>query len=84
MPNPIARRGVLVLLVISVLVSSARLKPAIADQDLPRDPHEAIRLENDILGVRLWGPPRQPTLSLGRSDIWDRRWFGDRQPIVTL
>jgi len=51
---------------------------------LPPDPYEALRLENDILGVRLWGPATQPTLSLGRSDIWDRRWFGERQPLITL
>ncbi len=53
-------------------------------QKLPRDPNDGLTLENDLLGVRLWGPPAQPTLTLGRSDIWDRRWFGDRQPLVTL
>ncbi len=52
--------------------------------DLPPDPYDSVRLENDVPGVRVWGPPKQPTLSLGRSDIWDRRWFGDRQPVVTL
>lgn len=52
--------------------------------DLPRDPYDAVRLENDVLGVRIWGPAVQPTLSLGKADIWDRRWFGDRQPLVTL
>ena len=41
-------------------------------------------MENDVLGARIWGPPSQPTLSLGKSDIWDRRWFGDRQPLITL
>lgn len=51
---------------------------------LPRDPYEALTLENDILGVRLWGPADRPTLSLGRSDLWDRRWFSERQPLVTL
>ncbi len=55
-----------------------------AKVELPRDPYDALRLENDVLGVRLWGPPTQPTLSLGKSDIWDRRWFGDRQPLITL
>jgi len=55
-----------------------------AASDLPPDPYDAVRLENDVLGVRVWGPARQPTLSLGKSDIWDRRWFGDRQPVVTL
>jgi hypothetical protein len=51
---------------------------------LPRDPYDALRLENDVLGVRVWGPATQPTLSLGKADIWDRRWFGDRQPLITL
>jgi len=37
-----------------------------------------------VLGVRVWGPPTQPTLSVGKSDIWDRRWFAERQPLVTL
>lgn len=46
---------------------------------LPRDPHQALRLQNDVVGVRLWGPATQPTLSIGKSDIWDRRWFGERQ-----
>jgi hypothetical protein len=55
-----------------------------ADENLPKDPCDALRLENDVLGVRVWGPPSQPTLSLGKSDIWDRRWFENRQPLVTL
>lgn len=50
---------------------------------LPRDPQDALTLENDIVGLRLWGPPNQPTLSLGRADIWDRRWFAEKQRVVT-
>ena len=53
-------------------------------QPLQRDPHDAAILQNDILGVRVWGPADRPTLSLGRSDIWDRRWLAQRQPLVTL
>ena len=52
--------------------------------NLPRDPHEAFRMQNDVVGVRLWGPPTQPTLSIGKSDIWDRRWFEERQPLITM
>lgn len=52
--------------------------------DLPRDPHDALKLANDTVGVRVWGPATQPTLSLGKADIWDRRWFGERQPLITL
>ncbi len=36
------------------------------------------------MGVRVWGPVTQATLTLGRSDIWDRRWFGGRQRLITL
>jgi len=53
-------------------------------RDLPADPHDAVTLENDVLGARLWGPPHRPTLSLGKSDLWDRRWRGDQQPPVPL
>ncbi|MBT4497876.1 MAG: hypothetical protein HOC74_09155, partial [Gemmatimonadetes bacterium] len=53
-------------------------------QVLPPDPYDALTLENDIVGLRLWGPATQPTLSLGRADIWDRRWFSERQPLVTM
>jgi len=42
------------------------------------DPHDGILLGNHVLGVRLWGPPSAPTLTIGASDIWDRRWFRDR------
>ena len=58
--------------------------PTTGWRDLPADPHDAVTLENDVLGARLWGPAMQPTLSLGKSDIWDRRWFGSQQPPVTL
>ena len=53
-------------------------------RELPRDPYDALTLENEVLGVRLWGPATQPTLSIGKSDILDRRWFADKQPIITL
>ncbi len=66
------------------LSRSKGVKPVIAFKPLPPDPFDAYRLENDVLGVRLWGPPSSPTLSLGKADIWDRRWFGDRQPPVTM
>ena len=51
---------------------------------LPPDPMDGVLLENDVLGVRIWGPPTSPTLSLGAADIWDRRWFAERQPLITL
>ena len=53
-------------------------------RELPRDPQDAVTLDNDVFGARLWGPASQPTLSLGKSDLWDRRWMGERQPPVPL
>ncbi len=60
---------------------------AAADQtrkELARDPMDGLLLRNDLLGVRIWGPPAQLTLSLGKADIWDRRWFAERQPLITM
>ena len=37
-----------------------------AEDALPPEPRDARRLENDVLGVRVWGPP---TLSVGKADI---------------
>lgn len=51
---------------------------------LPSDPAMSINLENDVMGVRVWGPPTQPTLSIGHSDIWDRRSFHQRDKIFRL
>jgi len=51
---------------------------------LPRDPHEAFRMQNDVVGMRLWGTSAQTTLTIGKSDIWDRRWFEERQPLITM
>ncbi len=33
----------------------------------------AVRMSNRQLKVALWGPPEQLTLSLGKTDVWDRR-----------
>ncbi|MBI4560248.1 MAG: hypothetical protein HY706_21875 [Candidatus Hydrogenedentes bacterium] len=42
------------------------------------------RLCNDDLGVIVWGPDAAPTLSVGKSDVWDRRLPPSEQPIITL
>ncbi|MGV8096726.1 MAG: glycoside hydrolase family 95-like protein [Mangrovibacterium sp.] len=54
------------------------------NMQLSPDPIDGFLLQNDIVGVRLWGPVTQPTLSIGKSDIWDRRWLTDKQPLITL
>ena len=38
---------------------------------------------NARLGLSVWGPDHQPTLSVGRSDVYDRRWYGNEGPAVT-
>lgn len=53
------------------------------EQPLPRDPHDGVRMSNDVLGIRLWGAPTGVVLSIGKADIWDRRWFENRQPLIT-
>jgi hypothetical protein len=79
------KHGLALLAAMLLCIPSQAAEPfRFAESDLPKDPYDAVKLENDVLGVRVWGPPTQPTLSLGKSDLWDRRWFGDRQPVVTL
>jgi hypothetical protein len=43
-----------------------------------------LRLCNDDLGVILWGPDAAPTLSVGKSDVWDRRNPQPSEPVLTL
>jgi hypothetical protein len=35
----------------------------------------ALPLHNGELKVSLWGPPERLTFSLGKTDVWDRRYF---------
>ena len=42
------------------------------------------RLQNDDIGVILWGPDNAPTLSVGKSDVWDRRNPASSKPVITL
>lgn len=43
-----------------------------------------LRLCNDDVGMILWGPDSAPTLSIGKSDVWDRRNPQPSEPILTL
>ena len=43
-----------------------------------------LRLCNEDLGIILWGPDTAPTLSIGKSDVWDRRNPAPPEPILTL
>jgi hypothetical protein len=60
-------------------------------QDVPRsDPQSATRwgggtavgMSTTKLKLSLWGPPEQMTLSLGKTDVWDRRCF--QEPTLTI
>ncbi len=42
------------------------------------------RLRNDDIGVIVWGPDSEPTLSIGKSDVWDRRLPPTEKPVLTL
>ena len=44
----------------------------------------AHRLCNDEIGVILWGPDSAPTLSIGKSDVWDRRLPPTEKSVLTL
>ena len=41
-------------------------------------------LSNDDMGIILWGPDDAPTLSVGKSDVWDRRNPAPSNPILTM
>ncbi|HEY3416468.1 MAG TPA: hypothetical protein VGM23_06265, partial [Armatimonadota bacterium] len=51
----------------------------------PGSPREAPAQQdaNAMIGISVWGPGYQPTVSVGRSDCYDRRWFGNELPTVT-
>ncbi|MHB9025650.1 MAG: glycosyl hydrolase family 95 catalytic domain-containing protein [Armatimonadota bacterium] len=51
----------------------------------PGSPREAAVHQdaNAMIGISVWGPDYQPTVSVGRSDCYDRRWFGNDLPTVT-
>jgi hypothetical protein len=74
------------LISISVLVVCLEALPATAEaagSALGLEPG-ARRLCNDDLGVILWGPDAAPTLSVGKSDVWDRRNAQPTEPVLTL
>lgn len=43
-----------------------------------------LRLCNNDIGIILWGPNTTPTLSVGKSDVWDRRLPVSSLPVLTL
>jgi hypothetical protein len=55
-----------------LLLASAGAATNAASSALGLEPGD-LRLCNDDLGIILWGPDSAPTLSVGKSDVWDRR-----------
>jgi hypothetical protein len=43
-----------------------------------------LQLSNDDLGLILWGPDAAPTLSVGKSDVWDRRNPKAPEPVLPI
>ena len=67
----------------------ARVNRVISGCALPTEPAGLVRKpadtqdENAMIGMSVWGPDHQPTISIGRSDSYDRRWFGNEFPVIT-
>ncbi|MBL7649309.1 MAG: hypothetical protein JNK74_24285 [Candidatus Hydrogenedentes bacterium] len=68
--------------ILSFVFAALVVLPASAQSTLGLEPGDH-RLQNDDLGVILWGPDTAPTLSIGKSDIWDRR-LPKEQPVITM
>ncbi len=55
-----------------------------AEAGLASAPDEGIRIRNGDIGMMLWGPHNRPTFSIGKADVWDRRFYGHKEPVITL
>ena len=78
-PIPVFRAALVICFALLGLESAlAQTQPSVLGLE-PGD----HRLQNDILGIILWGPDTAPTLSIGKSDIWDRR-LPPEQPVITM
>ncbi len=42
----------------------------------------AVGMSTKELKISLWGPPERLTLSLGKTDVWDRRCY--QEPVLTI
>jgi hypothetical protein len=46
-------------------------------------PDGGIGIHNGDIGLKLWGPNNRLTFSIGKTDVWDRRWM-EKARAVTL
>ena len=74
-----------------LISTSVMVAALVASSSAAESPASALGLEpgtyrlcNDDLGVILWGPDETPTLSVGKSDVWDRRNPQPPEPVLTL
>lgn len=68
---------------VALLCLSCVSAPVCAEPALGLEPGN-LRLCNNDIGIILWGPDAAPTLSVGKSDVWDRRLPGTSLPVLAL
>ena len=69
---------------VAVIFCAAGAEGAEAETPVLGTEPGTLRLCNDDVGVILWGPDATPTLSVGKSDVWDRRNPKPPEPVLTL
>jgi len=77
----------IILVSIAVVVGAIVIVPAqagLAPSPSPFDPDRGIRIQNGDIGVVLWGPNNRPTFNVGKADVYDRRYYGYKEPVITL
>ncbi|MFH0797085.1 MAG: hypothetical protein V2A65_08550 [Candidatus Omnitrophota bacterium] len=47
-------------------------------------PETGLFQGNGDIHNKFWNLPEEITWSLGKNDVWDRRYYGDSKPVVTL
>ena len=67
----------------SLQVVEVMLKKSKQTEALPDAPGK-YRVTNAEVGASLFGPPNQPTLWIGKSDVWDRRLLRKDVPLISL
>ncbi len=76
-------KPVLFLFAIFVLGLSCSQDIKESEAVFARAPEIGTGIHNGDIGVKLWGPNNRITLSIGKSDVWDRRRF-QQEPLLTL
>lgn len=52
--------------------------------DISMIPETGILSGNGDIHNKFWNLPEEMTWSLGKNDVWDRRYYGDSKPLVKL